>query len=339
MDISTHVEHIKKLRSGKGLFLASSQGVETGYDKAWLRDNFYISLGLEAAGEWGLVEDMWRAILGIFNKHRDKIDWASEHQPHESWQYIHARYHPETFEEFWEEWGNKQNDAVGAILFKLGDLEISGHGVIRPEDQETVQRLVDYLASVEYWHDPDNGVWEEYEEVHASSVGACLAGLRKVKELDFISVPDDLLAQGETALAELLPRESDSKFCDLAQLSLFYPYNLIEGQVGDTILERLEYHLARRRGVVRYKNDHYYNRNEDGFSEEAEWCFGFPWLAIIHHQRGDNEAAQYWLDQAEETVTEAGVPELYYSNTDEPNENNPLGWSESMLVVAKSLIK
>jgi phosphorylase kinase alpha/beta subunit len=91
--------------------------------------------------------------------------------------------------------------------------------------------------------------------------------------------------------------------------------------------------------VVRYKNDHYYNRNEDGFSEEAEWCFGFPWLAIIHHQRGDDEAAGYWLDQAEETVTEAGVPELYYSNTDEPNKNNPLGWSESMLVVAKSLIK
>ncbi|MEX2515115.1 MAG: glycoside hydrolase family 15 protein [Candidatus Paceibacterota bacterium] len=338
MDINQHVENIKKLRSNGGLFLASSQGVETGYDKAWLRDNFYISLGLEAAGEWELVEAMWRAILEIFNKHRDKIDWAAEHRPHESWQYIHARYHPETFEEFWEEWGNKQNDAVGAILYKLGDLEATGYGVIQPEDQETIQRLVDYLASIEYWHDPDNGVWEEYEEVHASSVGACVAGLRQVARLDFIHVPDELITQGEAALADLLPRESESKFCDLAQLSLFYPYNLVDETVGDIILERLEYHLARRRGVVRYKNDHYYNRNEDGFSEEAEWCFGFPWLAIIHHERGDDEAARYWLEQAEETVTEAGVPELYYSNTDEPNENNPLGWSESMLVVAKSKI-
>ena len=32
---------------------------------------------------------------------------------------------------------------------------------------------------------------------------------------------------------------------------------------------------------------------------------------------------------------EAGtVPELYYSNSDKPNENNPLGWAESMYVIA-----
>lgn len=338
MDITQHVDNIKRLRSEGGLFLASSQGVETGYDKAWLRDNFYISLGLEAASEWQLVEDMWRAIITIFRKHEDKIDWAAKNQPHESWQYIHARYHPETFEEFWEEWGNKQNDAVGAILFKLADLETSGHGVIQPEDHSIIQRLVDYLSSVEYWHDPDNGVWEEYEEVHASSVGACVAGLDGISKLEFVDVPEELVAKGEEALAELLPRESESKFSDLAQLSLLFPYDLVDEGQADLILERLEYHLARRMGVVRYKNDHYYNRNQDGFSEEAEWCFGFPWLAIIHHERGEDELAEYWLEQAKRTITDDGVPELYYSNTDQPNENTPLGWAESMLVVAAQKI-
>jgi GH15 family glucan-1,4-alpha-glucosidase len=73
MEIGPHIVNIKALRSKKGLFLASSQGVETGYDKAWIRDNFYISLGLEAAGEWDLVEDMWRAIIDIFKAHEDKI--------------------------------------------------------------------------------------------------------------------------------------------------------------------------------------------------------------------------------------------------------------------------
>lgn len=332
--VESHIENIKDLRSERGLFLASSQGVETGYDKAWLRDNFYISLGLEAAGEWGLVHDLWTAIIGIFRKHEDKIDWAAENQPHESWQYIHARYHPQTFEEFWEEWGNKQNDAVGAVLFKLADLELQNKEVISQDDHGIIQRLVDYLESVEYWHDPDNGVWEEYEEVHASSVGACVAGLKKIKQLDFTDVSDDLIAKGEQALDDMLPRESESKFCDLAQLSLFYPYDLVGDEHADTALERLEYHLARRKGVVRYKNDAYYNRNDDGYSEEAEWCFGFSWLAIIHHQRGNEKRARHWLEKARETVTEAGVPELYYSNTDKPNENNPLGWAESMLVVA-----
>lgn len=340
-ELQQHVENIKKLRSPRGLFLASSEGVETGYDKAWLRDNFYISLGLEEAGEWELVEDLWRAIIDIFIKHQDKIDWAAENQPHESWQYIHARYHPETFEEFWEEWGNKQNDAVGAILFKIGDLHRHGHDIISSEaDQKIIQRLIDYLNSIEYWHDPDNGVWEEYEEVHASSIGACVAGLKAVRKLDFVTMPDGLVERGEEALENLLPRESESKFCDLAQLSLLFPYDIISDEHADVILERLEYHLARRNGVVRYKNDHYYNRNKDGFSEEAEWCFGFPWLAIIYHERGDDEKARYWLKKADQTKTDAGeIPELYYSNTDTPNENTPLGWAESMYVVAANRIQ
>ncbi len=339
MNIEDRIENIKSLHTDRGLFLASSQGVETGYDKAWLRDNFYISLGLEAAGEWELVQDLWQAIIGIFRKHEDKIDWAAENQPYESWQYIHARYHPQTFEEFWEEWGNKQHDAVGAVLFKFGDLEEKGRGVISEEDHSIIQRLIDYLGSVEYWQDPDNGVWEEYEEVHASSVGACVAGLKKMDKLAFTDVPDDLIAKGEQTLEDLLPRESETKFCDLAQLTLFYPYDLVPEEHADTILERMEYHLARRKGVVRYKNDEYYNRNEDGFSEEAEWCFGFSWLAIVHHERGEDEQAEYWLNKAEDTITEQGVPELYYSNTDKPNENNPLGWAESMLAVALSKIQ
>lgn len=335
-DIQSHVDNIRDLKTDRGLFLASSQGVETGYDKAWLRDNFYISLAFEETGDWETVRELWRAIVDIFKKHKDKIDWAADNDPQESWQYIHARYHPETFDEFWEEWGNKQNDAVGAILFRLGELEKDDHGIIETdEDKAIVQRLVDYLASIEYWHDPDNGVWEEYEEVHASSVGACVAGLQAVSKLDYIDVADELIESGRAALDELLPRESESKFCDLAQLSLMFPYDVISREHADEILERLEYHLARDMGVIRYKNDHYYNRNQDGFSEEAEWTFGFPWLAIIYAQRGNKKKATYWLNKARETITDDGeVPELYYSNTDTPNENVPLGWSESMLVSA-----
>ena len=47
-----HVKSLEKLQSEGGLFLASPQGVGTGYDKAWLRDNFYECLAFEYVGRW-----------------------------------------------------------------------------------------------------------------------------------------------------------------------------------------------------------------------------------------------------------------------------------------------
>lgn len=334
-----HLNKLKELQAESGLFLASRQDVSTGYDKAWLRDNFYISLGLEQAEDWEAVRKIWKAILKIIKKHQDKIDWAIENKPHESWQYIHARYHPETFEEFWEEWGNKQNDAVGAILFKVADLELQNQDIITSDkDKEVLQKLIDYLNSIEYWHDPDSGVWEEEQEVHASSIGACLAGLKKANKLNFTTVTEEMIEKGKGGLSELLPRESEAHFCDLAQLSLIWPYKLLNKEQEDRILERVEYYFEKNKGVIRYKNDHYYNKNEDGFSQEAEWTMGLCWLAIIHEQRGEEKKAAQYLNKAENTMTKKGLPELYYSNSDKSNENVPLGWSESLFIVALETI-
>lgn len=167
--LDKHIDNIKKLQTESGLFLASRSDVSTGYNKAWLRDNFYTCLAFEEIHDIETVTKVWRAMLNIFKKHKNKIKWAVENKPYQTFQYIHARYNPETFEEFWEEWGNKQNDAIGAILFKIGDLEQKGIKIIEDEeDKDVLQTLVNYLKSIEYWHDPDNGVWEEYEEVHAS---------------------------------------------------------------------------------------------------------------------------------------------------------------------------
>jgi phosphorylase kinase alpha/beta subunit len=327
---------IRALRSPSGLFLAASAGVTTGYDKAWLRDNFYTSLAFEWTGDTASLIPVYHSILDIFLKYENKIAWAAHNRPHETWQYIHARYHPETFEEYWEEWGNKQNDAVGAILFEVGKLVSQGLPVIRVEDDKRIlQHLVNYLASIEYWKDPDNGVWEEYEELHASSIGACVAGLKSISALPFITIPPGLIAKGEEALHALLPRESPTKFCDLAQLSLIFPYNLLDRSLENHILENIEYHLVKARGVIRYKTDKYYNRNtDDKWSEEAEWTMGLPWLAIIYAQRGDKEKAEQYLRRTEAVLYDGKLPELYYSNSEKPNENIPLGWAESLYLIA-----
>ena len=334
--VEKHLKNLRRLLTPKGLFLASHNEVATGYDKAWLRDNVYEALAFECVGEWDVVKKDYHALLDIFDKHIDKINWAVESKPFETWQFIHARYNPATLEEFWESWGNKQHDAIGAVLYKLAEFELSGHSMLRNEtDRRTVQTLIHYICNVEYWHDSDNGMWEESEEVHASSIGAVLAGLEKWHEVGTMDVSTDAIDRGIEALHNLLPRESESKFTDLALLSLIYPYNVVDREMAHMIIENLVYHLEKERGVMRYKFDRYYNKNDDGYSEEAEWCFGLSWLAIAYKQLGEEEKALEYLEKATLTITKDGqIPELYFSNSNHYNENTPLGWSESMYVVA-----
>jgi len=333
--LEKHLDNIRALQASSGLFMASRSDVSTGYNKAWLRDNFYTCLAFEEIKDFKTVKKTWKAILQIFIKHKNKISWAVKNKPYSTFQYIHARYNPETFEEFWEEWGNKQNDAVGAILFKIGDLENKGIKIIETgEEKEVLQILVDYLGSIEYWKDSDNGVWEEYEELHASSIGACVAGLKAILKTDLTKVPKELIQKGEEALKKLIPRESRSKFTDLALLSLIYPFDVVDQNIGREIVRHLEYHLKRDRGIIRYKGDKYYNKNIDEVSEEAEWCFGFPWLSIIYKNWGDTEKAHEYLEKSYKTISNDQIPELYYSDSPKPNDNTPLAWAESLFIVA-----
>lgn len=335
--VRQHVRILEGLQYESGLFAASKKDVETGYNKAWLRDNFYECLAFEVLGDWETVRRTYRAILDIFKKHEYKIDYAISKKPEYTHEYIHPRYHPETFEEYWEEWGNKQNDSIGCILFEIGQLERRQKGLIVADDDDrrVLQKLVWYLSTLEYWHDPDSGMWEENQELHASSVGACLAGLKSARHIEGVKVPAELIKKGEVQLHDMLPRESQTKFIDLALLSLIWPYDLLSEWETAVILENIEYHLLRERGVIRYKGDHYYNKNPDGWSEEAEWTFGLSWLAIIYEKIGNTGKAKEYLEKAKATVTKGGeMPELYYSNSPEHNENTPLGWSESLFIVA-----
>jgi GH15 family glucan-1,4-alpha-glucosidase len=332
--IKQHTEILRNLQYKSGLFAASKKNIDTGYNKAWLRDNFYECLAFAVIGDWDTVEKTYEAVMKIFLKHEYKIDHAIDKKPEHKHEYIHARYNPETFDEYWDDWGNKQNDAIGAILFMLGKLQYKNKKIMNKDNIKIINKLVKYLESVHFWCDNDNGMWEENEEVHASSVGACVAGLKEIQKIPGIHVPQHLIDHGQETLNNLLPRESNTKFVDLSLLSLIYPYNIVTEKQRNQILENVEYLLLRERGVIRYKNDHYYNKNPDGYSEEAEWTFGLSWLAIIYEHMGKKDKAKIFIDMALKTMTKTGIPELYYSNSPKHNENNPLGWSESLFIVA-----
>lgn len=319
---------LKSLQNKNGLFSASAMQVSTGYNRAWIRDNVYAAIGLENYDIKASIKT-YQALLDIIKKHEFKVDWAIKEKPDARFKYIHARYDLETMDEIWDEWGDKQNDAVGSLLFKIGELTKKGHTVLRDiNDYRIIQKLVFYLKSVEFWHDEDNGMWEENEEVHASSVGACLAGLLAVKDL--VYVPEDLLKKGQNTLNNLLPRESISKEVDLAQLSLIYPYNVVTEKQRNQILNNVEKYLVRDMGVIRYENDAYYNENG-----EAEWTFGFPWLAIIYKQLNNKEKYELYMKKTEKVMNDDfELPELYFSGTRSYNNNTPLAWSQAMYLVA-----
>ncbi len=327
--ITHSIKLLQQLQYPSGLFAAASQTVKTGYSRAWLRDNVYAALGLEAAGNYDAVVRTYRALLEVLKKHEYKIDWMiKEPHPKAAYRYIHARYDPITGEEIKEEWGNKQNDAIGAILFKIGELARKGILTLSDDDKRIVQKLVDYLAAIEYWKDADNGMWEENEEIHASSIGACVAGLQAVKGI--VVVPQILIDCGKEALNQLLPRESVSKETDLALLSLIYPYDVVNEKQRNAILKNVEEKLLRERGVIRYIGDKYYNKNG-----EAEWTMGLAWLAIIYKKLGIMNKHRFFLEKTKAAMNGQGeLPELYFAGTSEHNENTPLGWAQSLFVVA-----
>ena len=246
MVIEKSSQLLRNLQHKEGLFVAAPID-KTGYSKAWIRDNIYASLGVEFIDKKSLIKTINR-LFDIFLKHEYKIDWAIKEKPKYAYQYIHARYNPETLDEYPEDWGNKQNDAIGAFLFRVGDLMNKGYKVIRNEqDVEILKKLVAYLESIEYWQDKDNGIWEENEELHASSVGACVAGLKAISK--YIPVSSSLIEKGFESLSALLPGESETKDVDLALLSLIYPYSIVTKNQKDMILKNVEKSLIKREGI------------------------------------------------------------------------------------------
>lgn len=329
--IKKSLKYLRKLQTEQGLFRASNPDVTTGYDRIWIRDNVYIGLAFEAVGDSLTAQNLYHGLLDLFIKFEAKIDDVIEFNPPEDYKRLHPLY-TEDLEEVTHNWGWVQNDAIGAVLFKIGQLETSMGGIIRNDkDKEILQKLVRYMEAISYWKDKDNGMWEESKEIHSSSIAACVAGLKEMKL--HVEVPKDLILKGESALTKLLPRESKTKSCDLSQLSIVYPYNLLDTHASRKLTDRIASKLQATNGIIRYRGDNYYKKN----NIEASWSMGYPWLAICYYMVGDMAEYKRYLHRSLEVLNDdLEMPELFIEGL-VPNENCPLGWSQSMLIVALSL--
>lgn len=311
---------IDSMRLPNGAYTAS---VSQDYRYVWIRDVVYTVLPFLHTS-CDRYEQAYHSMFDLFRYYEWKIDIHTKKKPEYLYEFIHSRYATD-LTELHVEWGHAQNDAIGAFLWGVGEGVSHGKKVIRDEkDLQIVQKLVQYLECLQYWQTKDNGMWEENMEVHASSVGACVAGLHAVKML--VDVKEDSIHKGEETLRFMLPRESETKETDLALLSLVFPYKIVDRGTALQIVNNVAGKLERKHGCIRYENDQYYNEGS-----EAEWCFGLPWLGLCYRELGMVDKVQEYIRKTKRIVPESWeVPELYIGGKSTPNKNTPLAWAVAL---------
>jgi phosphorylase kinase alpha/beta subunit len=382
-----------------GLLPASTAVTVHGdYTHAWVRDNVYSILAV-----WGLalacrrvdadagrteqleqsVIKLMRGLLAATMKQSTKVERFKHTQnPLDA---LHAKYDTHTGAPVVgdEEWGHLQLDATGIFLLMLAQMSASGLRIVQTRDEvDFLQNLVYYLGRA--YRTPDYGIWERghkrnegVAEVNASSVGMAKAALEAMQGFDplpgkapQIHVLADDIAQARNTLEGLLPRESESKEIDAAELSIIgFPAFAVEdpGLVARTraeIVTKLQggYGCKRflRDGHQTVLEDHSRLHYEPGelrqFEHiESEWPLFFTYLLLDALLLGDEAEARNYQERLEGLLQERDgqrlLPELYYVPADLvelerarpgsqrrlPNENVPLVWAQSLYVLGALL--
>lgn len=321
-----------------GLFAASSSedARNTGYNKVWVRDNIYIAYANFIIGEKTIAFQNVKGLLTFYNKHRFRFEAAIEQgrRPSSPMERPHVRFDGLAMEELDESWEHAQNDALGYLLWLACKLYTS---VEMNQDEPNLEtEFLDllilfplYFHAIKFWEDEDSGHWEEAPKIEASSIGTVVASLKEFRTfklrhsnsnvqwrhkdhvitIDFL---DQLIAHGESALAQILPWEciqpaEKKRRFDASLLFLIFPLGVIADDIALQIIADIKDNLLGNIGIRRYLNDSFWCQdfqqlpreiqtsphpdrtawlNEHNISlspgSEAQWCIFDPILSSIY---------------------------------------------------------
>jgi Glucoamylase and related glycosyl hydrolases len=370
------------------------------YTDAWVRDNVYsvicvwgLAMAFRRQGETsksdlleqatiklmrGLLQSMMRQANKVeaFKYSLDKIDA------------LHAKYDTATGLPVVADdaWGHLQIDATSLYLLMLAQMTCSGLRIIcTPDEVDFVQNLVYYVSTA--YRTPDYGIWERGNkinngrtEINASSVGMAKAALQALDSFNLfgenankraiIHVIPDAVSLARSTLASLLPRESLSKECDSALLSVIgFPAfavgkETLATETRDTILTKLGGNYGCKRflwdghqTVLEESSRIYYEHSELANFEhiESEWPLFYTYLYINALFDGAHTTAKYYRQKLESLLVFRDgfgmLPELYYvpfeniaaekknprSQKRVPNDNIPLVWAQSLYLTGLML--
>lgn len=345
---------METMRRPNGAFIASTT---PDYGAMWIRDTLYCTFSYWYLGDYDkLRKGVW-VIFDLFKKYRRGIRSRIASPIEIPGGIIHAKFDADTLEKICDDdsWAHHQLDAIGLFLYVVADLDFKNLRVIRNnEDLDILQDIIAYLRSVEYWHRPDFGMWEECKIKHSSSIGAVVGGLSYIKKQRLAIVPDSLVESGQKTLHQILPFESRDNCgrphhnhdCDAAQLSLIWPYHVVFKPIdSDELLERIigghtvkgaeKHRLLQSHGINRYWGDDYYRSNEGEYRGiSAEWPMFKFWVSIIYSQLHDYEKAKYWFGEGCKEVIDNQIPEAYQNG--KATNHTPLAWAHALALIAWS---
>jgi phosphorylase kinase alpha/beta subunit len=193
-----------------GLFPASALPSEkaeaTGMGLAWLRDNAHVAHALYEAGRRKLALPVGQAMLTLLDAKREVLGAVVSGT--DRTRRLPVRVHGDNLAPDTEP--RVQHDSTGYALWLTSRFIKDGALRVERRDLDNLAQTVRYLGAVEYWHDADEGHWEEDRRIHASSIGTVIAGLREARDL-FAAAEyqhdidiDHLIDEGRHALNAIL---------------------------------------------------------------------------------------------------------------------------------------
>jgi phosphorylase kinase alpha/beta subunit len=250
----------------------------SGYGDVWVRDNVFVALANEVAGQSNAANTVIRRLAEFYSKYRIRFEAIVEGRadPCLPMNRPHVRFDGVNLIELPTQWPQAQNDALGYFLWLYCRLVRGGR--ISP-DPDLLALFALYFAAIRYWEDEDSGHWEERRKVQASSIGAVLAGLRELRMLLTQSVTsifrfqgkavtpnflDLLIDAGTQALASILPAECvqpdprKKRRYDAALLFLIFPLEIADDNMSQRIDNDVIHHLSGTCGIRRYLGDSYW---------------------------------------------------------------------------------
>jgi len=255
---------------------------QSGYQHVWVRDNVHVSHALYVSGHVRAAAQIMFALMQFFSRHRRRFEDIIQGsvKSADPMSRPHVRFNGVTLQESRDTWPHAQNDALGIFLWMYCTLACEG--ILKPPryEVETLTLFPRYFEAIRYWADEDSGHWEEGRKIEASSIGAVVAGLAKLRA--FLSegrasaafsgrssrVFDTFLRtlerRGRNELKKILPHECVQKSStkkrryDGALLFLVYPLEVVGEAMSGRILKDIAESLEGPYGVKRYVGDSYW---------------------------------------------------------------------------------
>lgn len=257
----------------------------SGYQHVWVRDNVHVSHSMWVDGSVRAAAQVMSALMRFYQGHRYRFEDIVQGtvKSADPMSRPHVRFDGVTLQESRETWAHAQNDALGYFLWMYCTLACKASVKPSREEIDTLGLFARYFDAIRYWEDEDSGHWEEGRKIEASSIGAVVAGLRKLREYFALlsngrskarsheqspGISDSFLKRleqrGRSELSRILPHEciqkspAKNRRTDAALLFLVYPLGVVGETMAARILKDIAGSLEGPYGIKRYVGDSYW---------------------------------------------------------------------------------